>query len=221
MPIMEERTVPAWVAQLALGDLTEDVSAALRAAGRTLGSRVELDVAAVGATLGNAAASKLVAYEQRCRDFFEAWLAGEAAGPYVIVRRPLVKVRQIDTKDARVDLGPTLDALTTVSGIGDIVEEVTGAKPDWELVARLGTAFEAAVERDGNDTTVTLHCAFDTSWPDELGGVPTRGELQRILRLGLSHAAWRDRRNRRLVSVTVEAEEIWPDPERAETVVVL
>lgn len=205
-------TVPAWVAQTFLTPLAPAVAEQLEGCGVQVGERVELDLGAAAGVLGEGTCDALRRYAQACRDFFDTWVAGGDPGPWVVVRRTLVSVRQQDTKQHRVDLGGHLEAAADIPLLGEVLDLACGADPDWDEVRHLGEAAGVAVLEDGNETTVELSLPTATVWPELLGGVPTRGELSRTVTAVVNHAAWRDRRNRRLVQLEVVAEEMWPDP---------
>lgn len=123
----------------------------------------------------------------------------------VLVRVPLIDVRQKDSRTLRVDLAGQFSALEHVAALRPALG-LLEASPDWSALGALG-----ALERDGDRSALTLE-ARSPLWPLELGAAPCPGELRRRVLLEASHAGWRDRRVRRLLRVRVDALQIWPDP---------
>jgi len=196
------RTVPRVVLDLVEPDPA--VRAAAGSAARQLGAALEFDVAVLDTVADGLG--------RRCEEFFRAtralWQVLDAGDPpvgAVRVRVPLLDVRQKDSKTARVDLSGQLTALERLPVTRPLLDLLESA-PDWDALGRLG-----ALERDGDRSALTVSLRAPL-WPLELGGPASPGEVDRELRLEGSHAAWRDRRARRLVRVRVDASEIWPDP---------
>lgn len=123
----------------------------------------------------------------------------------VLVRVPLLDVRQKDSRTLRVDLAGQFVALEHVPVLRPALD-LLDASPDWDALGRLG-----ALEREGDRSALTLEVRSPL-WPLELGAAPCPGELRRLVRLEASHAGWRDRRVRRLLRVRVDALQVWPDP---------
>jgi hypothetical protein len=178
--------------------------------GRVLGNRVECDLVLVAAELGLPAAETISRFWTACTELFESLQQGDVPSSYAVLLRPLVSTRQRDSKQERRDLGGELEDLSCIAGVGAVLEEACGAEPDWAKVVSLGAVYHTTVERDGNDTTIKLVVEADVLWPESLGGAAAPNEIARHIEVRVSHAAWRDRRNRRLVTLEVGAEEIWP-----------
>lgn len=206
-------TVPSFAAGVLLSSEPELLEA-LTPYGRKVGEAVELDLVAVGERGGEAGlalGSLLARYVWQCRSFWAGWSHGQAAGRYVRVRRLLAEAVQRSTKSCKQDLALELDALMELAGVGDLIEELTGPEPDFESLSGRFSTF-GSLTRDGTRTTVTLALEGIDAWPQCLGGAPSAGELRRLLTVQVMHAAWRDRRNRRVTRVRVEADEVWPEP---------
>lgn len=123
----------------------------------------------------------------------------------VLVRVPLIDVRQKDSRTVRVDLSGQLEALEHVPVLRPALG-LLDSEPAWEALGSLGR-----LERDGDRSSLTVDVRSPL-WPLELGAAPCPGELRRSVCLEASHAGWRDRRVRRLLRVRVDALQLWPDP---------
>lgn len=178
--------------------------AAAGSAFRQLGATLEADVNALDHVVPGLG-SRCIDYLLSTRDLWACREAGEPLEHAVVVRVPLVDRRQTDSKVARVDLGPLYAAMEHVPALVPALG-LLDADPDWSALDRVGT-----LERHDDRSALTVELA-SAHWPLELGGPSSPGELVRTVRLEASHAAWRDRRVRRLVRVVVHAQEIWPDP---------
>lgn len=205
--------VPATLAVLAVQDDGEDALRALQGAGRRLGDTVEVDLGLLEAAGHDELADKVRFYFELCEGFWVAYEAGRNTGPYVAVQRELTRAQQRNTKTEKKDLVAHLEALESIPGLAEVVQQLTEAVVDLEKVTELGAPFQAKVAQEGAWTTATLVVEGAHAWPLELGGPASHAEVRRIITLRTSQAAWRDRRNRRLAEVAVVAEEIWPDPQ--------
>lgn len=179
---------------------------------RQLGRRPEVDLRAVASECPRLA----VELEQILRASRQVWSAvtNQLAGvPYVRTQRQLAQHVQVTAKSGRSDLGDVLEVLTEQAGVGTIVEALTAAEPDLLLVRDLATVFAGKVATlpDGS-VELELVLPGVGGLPELLGGPSWPGEVRRRLVVVVRHAAWRDRRVRRLASVTVVAEEVWADP---------
>jgi hypothetical protein len=178
--------------------------AAAGSAFRQLGATLEADVGALDLVVPGLG-TRCVDYLLAARDLWACREAGDPVEGAVLVRVPLVDRRQTDSKVARVDLGPLHAAMEHIPALVPALG-LLDADPDWSTLAGVGT-----LERHDDRSTLTVELA-SAHWPLELGGPAAPGEVSRTVRLEASHAAWRDRRVRRLVRVVVHAREIWPDP---------
>lgn len=199
------RSAPAFLAALALG---EDRYARLGDVGTQLGERVEIDLDLLDVSDPDAAA-QVRRYLTDCAAF---WADRHPSGAYLGVERTLVAARQQDGRGGKRDLHDELEALTQLGGVGPYIHELTARTLDEDRLARLGAPLSAVAVESGSQREVTLHAPSVGMWPTILGGAPSPGEVSRKVRVRVSHANWRDRRVRRLMSVEVLAVELWPDP---------
>ena len=196
-------TVPLTVTDLLLDD--QDQRAAARAAAQPFGSSSEVSLTALDAIqpgLGDVAAEFFLA----ARTVWESYRGGEPLGDAVIVRVPLLDLRQVDSKAARVDLVAQAQALEDLPETRD-AGGLLDTKPRWSKLRTVGTLSRS------KDRATLIFSTASRRWPMELGGPGCPGELRREILLEVSHAAWRDRRSRRLIRFASCAVEVWPDPE--------
>jgi len=180
------------------------VRAAAGAVAVQVGSALEMPVDALDALvpgLGARAESFFLAARALWAVLDERPLPAEA----VLVRVPLLDLRQKDSRTVRVDLSAQYEAIEHVAALRPVLG-LLDADPDWASLAGLGV-----LERSGDRAELIVEVRSPL-WPLELGGAPCPGELRRCVRLEASHAAWRDRRVRRLVRVRLDALQAWPDP---------
>lgn len=200
-------TVPAAVADLAVDAGLLSAEQAVQC-GRTVGERVELDLGLLHSSNPDAA-RWCGQYWDTCQRFWDDLADGHRDGAWVMTERTLVDVAQRDSSDhGRQDLRDELAALETIGPLAAIVDAVCGADVD-ETTLNIHTSDWT---RDGAVTTVRCRLDRQGLWPAALGGMPSSGEIARIVTLTVRHAAWRDRKVRRLVAVHVAAVELWPDP---------
>jgi hypothetical protein len=204
-------TMPGYLVAVALGERLKDLEATLEPHGRELGERVELDLESLRQSNG-ALAEELETYKERCQLFWTERPEDRATGAYTGIRRELGHWQQRNTKSEKKDLSVELEALEDLPGLGEVLSDLTSKDPDFdkltERVADLGGSL--TVEGDWSTLEVALSAAVE--YPLALGGGPSMGEVRRRFRVRVSHAPWRDRKNRRLAEVTAWAEEIWPLP---------
>lgn len=129
-----------------------------------------------------------------------------------IVERRVVDVKQTVVNNRKMDLGPYLDALLLVPVVSELVEYVTGSQPNVKEVTGLaelaGGQAEQVAAGSGNVWQVTVPLTGkNVAWPSELGGPSRPGEEKRWVVITVRHAAWRDRRTRRLARVVVKVRE--------------
>jgi hypothetical protein len=196
------RTVPAYLAELAAG---ED-AARLRPHGRQLGARVEVDLASV-ATTDAELAERIVRYLDQVARFRR-----QRRGDYLAVQVPLLNVTQQDNRSGRVDLADQLDALEG-SVLAPLVEVALSADVDITALETLGAPHQLVWHRGPDQRSVyQMTVTGVTDWDRALGGAAGPDEVARQLTITASHAAWRDRRVRRLVAVDVAAIVVVPTP---------
>lgn len=182
---------------------------------RALGARVEVDLTSLRAAseLEADLADALAVYWDRCSQLWESLRAQSPSGGYVMVRRCVRDAAQSTTKGSRADLVAELDALSASPALSEIAAELTGTEPDLASLQTMVSPLDGSVTADsGSGTTVTVNLAGAVTLPEALGGVRWPGEVRRTVTLTARHAAWRDRRARRLARVSVEVWEVWPDP---------
>ena len=203
-PLGANPSVPTFVLALIRPEFT-----AWDQVGCRVGDRVEVStftLEQLEAGLGLEAAR----YWDRCRVFWDRFAAGESGLVGLTVERELARDRQSTSHADRRDLVEAVEALEAQPSLASVVATALGNEPDWDALRSLG----AVVEAGAKDTTVVTYTYRGRQdWPVLLGGLPSRGELARTFTFVVSHAKWRDRRNRRLVEFAVAAAEIWPDPQ--------
>jgi hypothetical protein len=198
-----ERSVPALVLEL-----VDPSFAHWDAVGVHLGDAVEVGIPEL-ARFSPELADRCNAYWAACRRFWDDVAAGAVRRDGVETRRVLAENRQTDSRQGRCDLTAELEAFST-GDLAGLVEQLTGTGVNWDEIS--SNPMVESVVRDGDASTVTLLYPGRGAWDDVLGGGCSRAETGRRFMLGLSHAKWRDRRVRRVVSLSVEAVEIWPNP---------
>lgn len=167
----------------------------------------EVDLAGLAGTAPDSAAL-LAEWWLDCQAFWEAVAQRRWAGRFLQLRRPLVRHSIGDRRDMRAELS----ALERVPQLAPMVSAATAGDPDWQYLAGLAEVADGgADERSGRVWTVAVG---GESWPALLGGPGMPGLLARHVTVGVTHAAWRDRRSRRLTFVQVDAVEWWPQPTR-------
>lgn len=191
------RTVPYHLAELAAGDVIADF-------GVQVGRSVEIDLDAL-ARQHPEAARRAATYAAN---------ADQVTGAYLAVAVPLLSVRQTDNAAGRADLTAELEALEA-SELGDVVVALLARERDTTQVATLGSPYRAEVIRlDDVRTRITLTVEGRRPWSVHLGGAPSPREVARRFTLTTSHAAWRDRRSRRLLTLEAHSIEVVPDPQQ-------
>lgn len=148
-------------------------------------------------------------YWETCQRFWRNLHADEEPGPYVALRREIRIAQQKDNKDLAAELA----ALDTAPGVGAAVGLTLESNPDWSEVRSLVDAAGGEFSQSGDGETTLVYMVGREEafyWPPELGGPYAPGEMARELVVVIRHAAWRDRRVRRLVRTEVYAHELWP-----------
>ena len=105
-----------------------------------------------------------------------------------------------------------MKALIALPVVGPLVKELLGTNPDFASIETRGASAGMTVELQGDMHVIRFALPARRPWVNELGGVASRGEWERGFTLRVSHAPWRDRRVRRLVSVQIHATETWARP---------
>lgn len=175
----------------------------------TVGSAVEVDLARLART-DAPLASRLAGYWESCGEMWDRFADGETGLVGLSVTRPLRRAAQTDSRAGRADLVSEVDALCSLPVVGPLVEELLGSNPDVTgIVARGAEAKLNVTEAGANAAVVRFTLPARRPWPTTLGGAASRGEFEREFALKISWAKWRDRRNRRLVQLSVDGHEIW------------
>lgn len=131
--------------------------------------------------------------------------------PGLITERIIASYREQHTDD-RTTLSEVLAVLTGLPEFGPLIHQLTSADPDFEDLTTQVVSRGGALHRNGTRTTVSIPIPTTQVWPASLGGMPTIGQVQRRLTCEINHAAWRQRRARRLTSVEVVVTDAWPQP---------
>ena len=225
------RTVPGYIAILLSTQpvIEASISKELESSGRLVGLRAELDLDKLAAATNEQIAGAVLDYHRKCLEFQE-YLGARQAGyknenrPAIQIRRPLFTAVQIDRKEGRKDLKAEMDALLEVNVLGDFVSALLDSKTSEKRqpeLDRLGAALDVEIqELPDNKTVATISIpSGQHPWSAELGGAATPGEVNRTFVITTSHATWRDRRVRRLLSVEVLVDELWAHPLSAATTI--
>lgn len=189
-----------------------DLRARLSSCGRVVGGRGEVDLDAVQ-QICPAACRALESYHVRTSELWSRVAAGRAAGQrYVVTRRALVEHAQVTAKVGRRDLGDVFEDIVSAGELGEVLNELTGAEPDEAALRSLVRSAGGTLSRDDGVWTASVPMSSAVAWPVSLGGVALLCEVSRSVTLTVRHAAWRDRRVRRLAKVEVHVDELWADP---------
>lgn len=128
----------------------------------------------------------------------------------VVVRRTVRHAMQDTSRDARRDLSSELAALDEHPFLHGVVDLLCAANPDVDALRLAAASHAGSVVIRENDTIVSVLLPGILELGEPLGGIGDDRELARVVTLRAKHAAWRDRRARRLAEVTVESVERWP-----------
>lgn len=119
--------------------------------------------------------------------------------------------KMIDNKTQRSDLRFEIKLLSSIPVAGTMLKEVLSANPDTSKLESKYSALNLQLRKNKDGTSnISFTLPANKPWPVLLGGNPMPGEIEREFNLKVSWAPWRDRRNRRLVDLSIEAIEIWP-----------
>ena len=201
--------VPTSVAAVHAAD-NDALRQAYASAGRRAGNRDVIDTQ----LLDDAAAAALDRYWGQCQRLWQdARDAKPLAGSgWVMTRRRVVQVRQSTAKGAKTDLTAELDALEGSPGVAQLITAATEKEPDLGALRSLAKAAGGLLTVHPDRLEVFVDLPGALLYPAALGGPAWPGEMRRTVHLELRHAAWRDRRVRRLAGVSVDLTEMWADP---------
>jgi hypothetical protein len=175
----------------------------------SIGANTEIDLIRL-ARIDAALACRLAAYWESCGDMWDRFALGETGLVGLAVTRPLRHAAQTDSRAGRTDLVAEVETLCSLPVVGPLLEELLGANPDFSDILARGAEASLIIEPAGeNCSIVRFRLPARRPWPAVLGGAASRGEWEREFTLKMSWARWRDRRNRRLISLTVDGHEIW------------
>ena len=178
--------------------------------GVTLDNTVEVNMEAL-LSLNKELALRAFNYYTKCQNFYDSLVAAKPNSLAYETERTLISVKQLDTNKVRADLKLECKLLAKLPLFGPLVTKLLSAKPDFNNLQLEAKTLGAEIIFEGNITTFQFALPGRDSWPLELGGVNSRGELTRNFTLTISHAPWRDRKSRRLLSMQVDTIELWPE----------
>jgi hypothetical protein len=207
--LINTRTVPALAAAIVCTEKTErDL---VTSCGVRVGAAVEIDLDRVAQSNPELAAC-LENYWASCNELWDRFAGGDIGLDAVDVRRLLRSVAQTDSRQGRKDLNAEVDEILSLAVVGPLVKEILGSNPDFDSIVARGGSVGMSIEANADTHTVRFTLPARRPWSNELGGTASRGEWERVFTLRVSHAAWRDRRVRRLMSLHVHATETWARP---------
>lgn len=126
------------------------------------------------------------------------------------VLRRIYKNKMIDTKIARTDLRNEINLLKQIPEVGNLLKSVLDVNPDFEKLSKDYKSLNFTIlEKSDKNSTISFRIKNKGTWPDLLGGASSPAEIEREFKLKISYAPWRDRRNRRLLSIDIYSVEIW------------
>lgn len=139
------------------------------------------------------------------------WLSGVGGRPYALVSREVAFARESDGAEGRTDLGSQISSGEDIPGLREVLRELLEREVNITKLDNMVLSMGGGVKREGNETEVTVFFERAVGWPEDWGGEWNPAEVRRCVTLTANHARWRDRRNRRLVALSVRADEIWAD----------
>jgi hypothetical protein len=178
--------------------------------GVEVGNSIEVDMREL-ALINESLASRAFAYYQKCRNFYDNLSLGTPGITALETERTLLSAKQLDTNKIRADLKEECKLLVKLPGLGELIKKLLSNNPDFQSLATSFASAGAKFHKDGLVSFLEFSLPGRESWPLELGGVNSRGELTRVFTLTVSHAPWRDRKSRRLLSLAVSTIELWPE----------
>lgn len=176
--------------------------------GQLIGIRPEVNLTTLREVNPSAAQTLETFYSNTMR-IWDAFTRGDPSGPYQLTKRILVTHKQRNSKADRADLPDVYAALLEVPALRDVTLALTDKHPS-ETLETLIRDIEGTVTQTGDTTmSATVPLQGQVTWPEVLGGVPWPTEVEREVTIETNWAAWRDRRIRRLTSVTVTVTEVF------------
>jgi hypothetical protein len=184
--------------------------------GRQFGQRTEMDMTKLTKVHPEVAQWSLQYWQRTCHlwNVLQSGRGGvQVLAGSVVLERDLVTATQTDSqKNGRQDLRAELEALERFTALRPVLDALLSRDLEEDELVRAAAGLRHQLTRDGKRSVLTLRITDPYPWPDELGGPRCPGELVRVITLTAQHAAWRDRKVRRLVEVKVSSEELWVDP---------
>lgn len=178
--------------------------------GVEVGKSVEVDMRKL-AIINENLTRQAFTYYQKCRDFYDKLSIGTPGITALETERTLISAKQLDTNKIRADLKEECKLLVKLPLFGELIKKLLSNNPDFSTLSTSFTNSGAIFKRDGLISFLEFSLPGRESWPLELGGVNSRGELTRVFTLTVSHAPWRDRKSRRLISLGISTIELWPE----------
>lgn len=152
----------------------------------------------------------IAAYVAADRAFVEAFVAGIEPGPFVVVESvACVATQSTSGVTGKQDLVDVYQALGEVPEVMNWLAEALSTGCSVDELERCGAT---VVEHDDSRTVVEATCEGRRSWPLWLGGDASMHELERVMRITVRRAPWRDRAVRRLQVVESLVREAHLDP---------
>jgi hypothetical protein len=176
----------------------------------SVGSKNEIDLEYLH-TVYPEIASSISRYWIRSLDLWESYDKQLPNTSYKKSRRNIYYNKMIDSKTQRTDLRFEIKLLSAIPVAGTMIKELLSANPDISNLESKYSALNLQLRKNKDaSSNISFTLPANKPWPVLLGGNPFPGEVEREFNLKVSWAPWRDRRNRRLVDLSIEAMEIWP-----------
>jgi hypothetical protein len=151
--------------------------------------------------------SRLKNYWLKTRSFFDDLASGLPLADYSLFHRLISSELQDTRKGSKIDLINSLKEIDS----DPVLKEVISPLLDPELYQEFAHPYLISKYIDGLNINVTIEIPGKKDYNYHLGGLSSRAEIGRVFQITISHAKWRDRRVRKLVSVDVYAKELWPN----------
>jgi len=200
--------IPGWVPPILFDTETLE---RLGPCGVRVGNRVEIDLDQAAQVLSPTEVARLDCYATHVAGFVPRPGTKEAV---VVVSRPLLKKKQQDNTQGKVDLLEEVQGFNNIPVVAQLVTEILGPDPSWDTLGYRFGLLNVTVEPHKSFVKTSFEVPSPAKWVLALGGGSLPNELFRRVEITSSHAKWRKRRARRLVELHVYAVEVWPDPQQ-------
>ena len=206
------RTVPTIAAQLLLGGTVLPDGAVV---GRRVGDNVEVDLDAVAAQLDSETADALDSFYTACRAL---WSDRSRDTEVVHTRRVLHQGHLIERRDVKHYLDDEIAAFAADPLLTELHRLLLSRyDPQVAAAQRLLAAAGGQLHEDVNgrgtrQVSVQAPLVATGTTPDALGGPVGPGEMRRTVQFTVRYARSADRAARRLTTLAVYADELFPDP---------